>query len=73
VNTRKESVSVIVVSYSDAGPARYYLWDRGKKKETFLFSNRTALVRGRSSDSWCPRACSWRASRAAARHLGPTR
>jgi len=33
----------IVVSYSDAGPARYYLWDRGKKKETYLFSNRPAL------------------------------
>jgi acetyl esterase/lipase len=33
----------IVASYSDAGPVRYYLWDRGKKKETFLFSNRPAL------------------------------
>jgi dipeptidyl aminopeptidase/acylaminoacyl peptidase len=33
----------IVAAYSDAGPVRYYLWDRGKKKETFLFSNRPAL------------------------------
>ncbi len=33
----------VVALYSDAGPVRYYLWDRGKKKETFLFSNRPAL------------------------------
>ncbi len=33
----------IVALYGDAGPVRYYLWDRGKKKETFLFSNRPAL------------------------------
>jgi hypothetical protein len=30
-------------------------------------------VRERSSSSWCPRASSWRAGRAAARHLGPIR
>ena len=33
----------VVALYSDAGPVRYYLWERGKKKETYLFSNRPAL------------------------------
>jgi dipeptidyl aminopeptidase/acylaminoacyl peptidase len=33
----------VVVAYSDRGPARYYLWDRTKNKETYLFSNRPAL------------------------------
>jgi dipeptidyl aminopeptidase/acylaminoacyl peptidase len=33
----------IVAATSDTGPVRYYLWDRRKKKETFLFSNRPAL------------------------------
>jgi dipeptidyl aminopeptidase/acylaminoacyl peptidase len=33
----------LVAAVSDNGPVRYYIWDRGKKKETFLFSNRPAL------------------------------
>ncbi len=43
ISSSHDANTWIVAFNDDDGPVKYYLWDRKKKKERFLFTNRKAL------------------------------